>query len=128
MCCFQKIVEAGPLGRERSSGVAHEGDRPRHVEGGPGSDAIAKMAGENAGIVGEVACKVTVWPAPAVFECLREIPVVHGAPGPDAGGQEGVDETAVVVESLHVRRADTGWLNARPGDGKPLALLVETLG
>ena len=39
-----------------------------------------------------------------------------------------IDEAAVVIQPLHVRGAGSGRLNAWPGDGKTMALLVEAFG
>ncbi len=68
---------------------------PGHVEGRPDGDAVAEMFGEDAGVVAEVAGEVAVRPAAAVFERLWQVPVLHGAPGADAGFEQGVDEAAV---------------------------------
>ncbi len=54
--------------------------------------------------------------------------MVHRAPGPDADLQQRIDEAAIVIQPLHVRGAGSDRLNARPGDGKTLALLVKALG
>src|SRR5258708_17184157 len=54
--------------------------------------------------------------------------MVHRAPGPDADLQQRIDEAAIVIQPLHVRGAGSDRLNARPGDGKTLALLGKALG
>ncbi len=126
--CFEEVAEAGAARRGGACCVAHEGYRPRHVEGCPDGDSIAEMLGEDAGVVREVVGEIAIGPASPIFKCLGEVPVIHRAPGADVGGEESVDETAVVIEALRVRGADASGLDARPGDGKTLALLVEALG
>ncbi len=126
--CFQEIAETGPARRKSACSITHEGDRPRHIEGRPDRDSISEMLGENSGIVCEVVGQIPVWPAAPIFERLRKIPVIHRAPGPDAGLKQSIDEAAVVIQPLHVRGTGPDGLNARPGDGKTLARLVESLG
>ena len=54
--------------------------------------------------------------------------MVHRAPGPDAGLQQGIDKAAVVIQPFHVRGSGSDRLNAWPRDGKTVALLVKTFG
>src|SRR5882757_3149627 len=126
--CFQKVAEAGSSRGESACSITHEGYRPRHVKGCPDRDSITEMLGENAGIVREVAGEVPVWPASAIFECLRKVPVVHGAPRPDAGLKKSIDEAAIVIQPFHVRCTRANRLNAWPGDGKTVALLIKAFG
>ena len=128
MCCFQKIAEACSARGKSACSIAHEGYRPRHVKGCPDRDSITEMLGENACIVREVAGEIPVWPASTIFECLRKVPVVHGAPRPDAGLEKSIDEAAIVIQTLHVRGPRPDRLNAWPGNGKTVALLVEAFG
>src|SRR5580700_814921 len=54
--------------------------------------------------------------------------MVHRAPGPDAGLQQGIDKAAVIIQTLYVRGSGSDRLNAWPRDGKTVALLVKTFG
>ena len=54
--------------------------------------------------------------------------MVHRAPGPDARLKQRIDKAAVVIDPLHVRGAGSDRLNARPRDGKTVALLVQAFG
>jgi hypothetical protein len=70
------------------------------------------MLGEEGGVVGGIRGEIAVGPASAVFECLREVPVIDGAEGADVGFEESVGEAAVVVDALGVCGAGAGWLDA----------------
>ena len=48
------------------------------------------------GVVGEAPGGVALGPAAALFERLRQVPVVERREGADAGGEQRVDEAAVV--------------------------------
>ena len=122
---FQEIVEAGPARWKGARSIAHESDRPRHVKGCPDRDSITEMLGEDAGIVCEVIGEIPVRPAAPILEGLGKIPVVHGAPWADAGFKQSIDEAAIVIDPFHVRGAGSDRLNARPRNGKTVALLVE---
>ena len=67
-----------------------------------------------AGVIGEVTGKIPVRPAAPVLERLWQVPVIEGAPGTDAGGKQGVDQSAVIVEPLHVGCAGAFGLDAWP--------------
>ena len=54
--------------------------------------------------------------------------MVHRAPRPDASLKKRIDEAAIVIDSLPIRGAGAGRLNARPGNGKTVALLIDALG
>src|SRR5215510_13746877 len=99
--CFQEIAEAGPTRRKGTRRIAHECDCPRHVKRRPDLDSITEMLCENAGIVCEVIGEIPVWPATPILECLRKIPVIHRAPGPDPSLKQCIDEAAVVINPLH---------------------------
>ena len=82
--CFEEVAEVAAAWGKDADAVADIGEGPGHVEGSPDGDAVAEMFGEDAGVVGEVIGEVAVGPASAVFEGLREIPVIEGAEGTDA--------------------------------------------
>src|SRR5487761_1949629 len=125
---FQKVGQTGAARRKCTGGIAHKSDSPRHIEWRPNRDSIAKVLRENTGIVRKVARQVPVWPASPVFKRLGEIPVIHRAPRADAGGEERIDQPAIVIQPLHVRNTGSGWLNAWPGDRETVALQVKAFG
>ena len=74
------------------------------------------MLGEETGIVRVLLREIAVWPASAILQCLREVPVVDRAPGANPGFEQRVDQSAVVVDALHVRHANARRLDARPAE------------
>src|SRR5215469_15969423 len=86
------------------------------------------MLSQDACIFGVIAGQVAIGPAAPVFERLRKIPVIDGAKRPEAILEHRIDQSAVVIDALHVGGACSGRLNAGPGDGKTIALLIETPG
>src|SRR5208282_4097830 len=63
-------------------------------------------------------------PATIIFEGLGQIPVIESNEGANLGFQQGIYEAAVVVDALGVGVSGTGGLNARPGEGKAVAVQV----
>ena len=126
MCRLQKIAEIGAARRKCAHAITHVGDRPGHVEGSPDGDAVAQMFGQDAGIVGVVVRPGRGW---ASLPCL---------PVPAAGPSDRWCKTDEGHSRAWHRRAGCNdrcpscWarrfrgLNARPRDGKPIALLVKT--
>src|SRR5215469_7663503 len=86
------------------------------------------MLGQDACIVGVIAGQVAIGPAAPVFERLRKIPVIDRAKRPEAILEHRIQEPAVMVNTFHVRSACSGGLDTRPGNGKSIALLIETPG
>ena len=95
--------------------VAEPGDAPGLVDRGGGGDPVADPAHDDLGIVGEPAGDVAVAPAAEVGQRRRKLPVVEGGEGPDAAGEQAVDQPVVEVEALGVRRAAAFGQDARPG-------------
>ena len=83
-------------------------------------DAIAQPAGNNFGVLGKCERRVARGPSPAVFEHLRQIPVVQRYPGLDAGFEEAVDQATVKVEPAGLDLAVTVGQDARPGEREPV--------
>jgi hypothetical protein len=98
-----------------------------HVERSPHVDAVAETFCEDSREVGEVASKVAVGPAAAIFESLRKIPMIDGAEGTNARFEQRVGQATVIIEALLIDCAGAGWLNARPGSREAIALLVQAL-
>src|SRR5439155_21469600 len=61
----------------------------------------------------------------AVLQRLRQVPVVEGGVGADAGVEQAVDEPVVEVQAGGVNRAGTVGQDARPGDGEPVRVDAE---
>src|SRR5579863_3301174 len=94
--------------------IAEPCEGPRHIKRRPNCDAIAQVFREDCGVVSEVAGEVAIGPAAAVFERLRQIPVIDGAEGAYLCFQQRVHEAAVMIETFLVDGACADGLNARP--------------
>ena len=104
-----------------ADGIAEQRGAERLVEGGPVLDAVTERRVGGLGVVGEPQGGVAVRPAALLLECLREVPVVEGEPGQDAGVEELVDEAAVEVEAGGVDVA-VARLDARPAGGEAVGV------
>ena len=85
------------------------------VERRPMLDPVAEPPHGQLGIFGEPRRGVAVLPAAAVFERLRQIPMVETDPGLDPGGENAVDQAIVEFETLLVGHAPALGQDARPG-------------
>src|ERR1700678_575828 len=101
----EKIQQALVAGSVDAFQVTTESEYRRLVEQHPVGDAVAQGAGDDFDIVAEARGRVAVRPASGVFEGLRQVPVIEREEGPDFRFEQGVDETAVIVEAPRIRRA-----------------------
>jgi hypothetical protein len=85
------------------------------------------MLRQDAGLVSKIRGKVAIGPAAPVFQRLWQVPVVQRAEGPNTRIKYPVNQTAVMVNALLIDCAPTRRLNARPGDRKTVALLIQAL-
>ena len=108
-------------GRVDADQVAERREDVGLVEDDPVADAVGEGLDHRLGVVGEAARGVAIRPAAGVLERLRQVPVVERREGPDAGGEQRVDQPAVVVESLLVDLAPADRLDARPRDREAIA-------
>jgi hypothetical protein len=90
-------------------------------------DAVGKMFGDVAGVVGERNRGVARLPAAFVFKRLREIPVIERAVGLNVGCKQFVDEAVVKVEALRIGRARAHREDARPRNGEAVSFEAECL-
>ena len=108
----QGVGGRGAAGGVHPGAVAEERRAPRLVEGVPHGDPVAEAGGDAGGVVGEPGGGVAGGPAAAVLDGLRQVPVVERGGGPDAGGEQLVDQAVVEAGAL---RLDPG-----PGDREPV--------
>ena len=120
----EKIEQALASGSVRAFEMAEIYKRIRLVEKNPVGNTVTERLSDELHVVGEPARGVTIGPASGVFERLRQIPVIKRDQRPDARFKQRVNQPAVVIHSLGIRRAGTGGLNARPGNRKPVAVLI----
>src|SRR5580700_1989768 len=105
-----------------ANAVPEPSERPGHIKRRPNRNAIAQVFRNNSSVVREVSGQIAIGPAAAVFQRLRQVPMVHGAERAYPGFQHRVDKTTVMVETLLVYCSAASRLNARPGNGKTVAL------
>ena len=117
----QERVEIAAPGRVDPDEISEQREDRRLVEDHPVRDAIAERADHDLGVVREAARRVALGPAAAVFERLRQVPVVERRERADPRLEQAVDEAPVVVEPLRVRAAGAFRLDARPGDREAVA-------
>ena len=101
----QKIEQALVAGSMHAFEVATESEYRRLVEQHPIGDAVAQGAGNDFDIVAEAGGGIAVRPASGVFESLRQVPVIERDEGTNSCFEQGVDESAVIVEAPRIRRA-----------------------
>src|SRR5689334_23382460 len=99
--------------------IALEGGDVGLVEGGEMTDAVAEPARDDERVIGEPAGAIAVLPAAAIFERLRQIPVIEADPRLDAGGEHAIDKTLVEFQPLGVHRAAAFRQDARPTRRQP---------
>ena len=91
-------------------------------------DAIGQSLRDVSGIVAERLGRVARLPAAAVvLQHLRQIPVIERGERLDAVGEQFVDQTAVEVHALWIRRARPLRKDARPGDREAIGLDAQRL-
>ncbi len=96
----EKIQQALVTGCMDAFQVATECEYGRLVEQHPVGDAVAQGAGDDFDIVAETRGSITVRPTTGVFEGLRQVPVIERDEGADFRFEQGVDETAVIVDAF----------------------------
>jgi hypothetical protein len=139
MCCFQ-CPKAFPLSEVHDMGRAQEiddalaawcvdafqvsvvGECGGFVEQDPISDAVSQLSCYDRYIIGEPAGHVAVRPASAIFEGLRQIPVIESWQGANPSGEQLIDYTLVEIQAFgfrhHVKLIGHGEANVSPGVGK----------
>src|SRR5262245_3382009 len=89
-------------------------------------DPVAELLGDVPGVVAERFRRLLrAPPAVLVLERLRQVPVVERRVRLDAGRQQLVDEAAVEVDALRVRRAGAVREDARPGDREAIGVRAD---
>src|SRR5215467_2258207 len=94
--------------------VTQHGGGVGFVERRPMPDPIAESAHRHGSIIGEPGSNVPVLPAAAIFQALRQIPMVETDPGFDAGFHYGVDQPVVEFNPLCADAASAFGENTRP--------------
>src|SRR5208282_6588325 len=123
----QEVEEALPSGSVGAFEIAPVGESHELVEQHPVGNTVAQSTRCEFCVIGEARSCVASRPASGIFESLRQIPVVEGDKRTDSGFEQGIDETAVIIDPLGIRWTGAGGLKARPGNRKPVAVQVHRL-
>ena len=90
--------------REGAVAVAQLDEGAHLVQGEELADPVAQLRGDEARIGGEGLGGVARFPAAAILQRLRQVPVIERGEGHDAVGQQLVDQPVVEGEALRVGR------------------------
>ena len=88
-------------------------------------DPVAEPPHRQMRVFGKPMRGVAVLPAAAIFERLRQIPMVEADPGLDPGFHDAVDEFVVKFEPLEIGRTAPLGQDARPGGRQPVGAEAE---
>ena len=115
-------------GRVDAVPIAQFEERTELVDREDVLDAIGQSLRNESCIVSERLGRVARLPAAAVvLQHLRQIPVIQRGKGLDAVGEQLVDQAAVEVHALWIRRAGPLRKDARPGDREAIDLDAQRL-
>ena len=115
-----------PAGRVDPGRVAEQRRAEGLVERGPVPHPVAEHRVHVVGVLEETVRGVPVGPPALLLERLRQVPVVQGQPGQDAGLEQLVDQAGVEVQALGVRGPVTGT-HPRPARGEAVGAEPELL-
>ena len=102
--------------------IAEKGEDPRFVEEAPVRDAVAECANGKVGVIAEARGEIAIGPAAGFLQFLREIPMIERAERTDFCFEECVGEAFVVIETFGIGCTSAIELDARPGNGKTVAV------
>src|ERR1700687_1064646 len=77
--------------------------------------AVAELPRDIAGIVGKRVGGIASMPAALVLQRLRQVPVIEGRKGFDAGFEKRIEKAVIEIEALWVRSAAAGGEGSRAG-------------
>ena len=116
------VAHTRRLGADR---VPEERDHPRLVVRDPTLDDIAQGVRHQRRVLGEALGGLAHRPAAGELPRLRQVPVIERRDGLDPPLEQVLHEPPVEGHALHVQRAATVRLHARPGDRDAVALEPE---
>ena len=124
MCGAEKAEKAFPSRSVVAFQITLISERQWFVEKDPIGYAISQGSSHLLRIVGKARSRIAIWPAPGIFQNLRQIPMIERDERPDSGFQQGVHEAAVVINAFGIRRASAGGLDARPRNRKAVTVQI----
>src|SRR5262249_49714857 len=127
MRSLQEEVVVRLAGREKTSSIDQVRKGPGHVERSPDRDPVSEIPGQVPRVIGEVACEIAVGPSTAIFQGLRQVPMIERAEWTNAGLQKRIHQTAVVIQAFLVDSSCACRLNSGPRRRGWVAVLVRGL-
>ena len=76
----------------------------RLVKNHPVRNPVAQRLRHQLHVIGKAACRIAVGPTARIFQRLRQVPVIERNQRTDARFQQSVYESAVVIDTLGIRR------------------------
>ena len=122
--CAEVVENAGAAGSVCAFEIAQVDEGRWFVEQHPVGDAIAQRARHQFDVVGEAGRRIAIGPASGIFERLRQVPVIERDQRADVGFEQGIHETAVVIDAFGIRRTAPVRLNSRPGNREAVAVQI----
>ncbi len=121
---LRREAVVGEARRVMAVAVAEIRRAPRLVERRPCVDRAGQFAAHQVGVVGETVSGVAIEPAAAIFQMLRQVPVIERHEGRDALLFQTVQEALVEVEPFAIGRACRVH-HAWPRNREPIAFETE---
>ena len=94
------------------------------VEQHPIRNSVAQSAGNEFNVVCKTRARIATGPASGIFEGLRQIPVIECDEWPQTRLQQGIDETAVIIDASGIGCAGSRRLYARPRNREAIAVQI----
>ena len=92
------------------------------VKGSPQLHPRTKAGVAQAGVLGEGFGGAACFPAALILQGLRQVPVIEGNHRLNIMRQQFIDQIAIKLHACFINLAAPGGQQARPGDGKAIAL------
>src|SRR5689334_13976084 len=111
-----RLQGAGPVSQARSVRSLvppEECGTPRLIVGDPVMHAVAELAADDIGELGEFRDGVAMTPAAPLLQTLRQIPVIQRRPGLEPAGEHSIDESGIEIEALGIGCARAVGQDAR---------------
>ncbi len=113
--------------RVDSRPVAHPSHHGRFVVRDPVLDPVAECTRNDIGVIHERFRRGTDCPAPLVFQCLRQVPVIERYERLDARFEQTIHQFAVEIKTFLINLTASGGQDAGPRDRKAIGLQADLL-
>src|SRR5215213_8210121 len=105
--------------------VTHPCRDPGFVQGDPEFHLVRQCLVEDVCVLREAFARLPARPSAAVFERLRQVPMVKREDRLDGAFSQAIDQAPVMVEPVLIGGSGPLWLNAWPGYGEAVRLHPE---